>query len=809
METLWQDVKFSARMLAKRPGFAAVAVITLALGIGANTAIFSVVRGVLLRPLPYADPERLVWLWERQPSLDRAPFSGADFLDYESQTKSFDHVVAVRPLNFTLTGQGDPERVRGGVATPNIFAALGKRPVLGRDFAADDAKPGAPRVALLTFGYWQRRFGGDAGVVGRSIALNEASVTIVGVLPQGFTFMRDVELWLNPRHRIPEVFSGLPDDPTLNRRAHYLSVFGKLKPGVTLAQANADLDAVAKRLQQQYASNAGHTASLVSLYDLVTSDVRPTLLLLSAAVGLVLLIACANVANLLLARATERQREVAIRTALGASRGRLVRQLLTENALLALAGGALGLALAWWGVDALVAARPQDLPRLSDIRVDTMVLAFTLSVSFLTGLLFGLAPALRASRVGLSEVLKEGGRGAAGGQRHFLRNLLVVSEVAMSLVLLVGAGLLVKSMVRLLEVKPGFNPKNLATMWISFSSARYSAPERTAQFLEELLPRLEALPGVSGVAFSNDLPLEGQDTTSIPTIEGVSPFKKGEEPLVGIHVVNPRYFEAMGIPLLRGRAFAERDRLNSTPVAVINESMAKRFWPTEDPIGKRFRVLGSGPRDLLEIVGVVGDVRHNGLNNPASMDSYLPVLQRPWDYIGLAVRAKGDAAALAASVGAVVRSIDPSQPVFGVRNFDQVLDETLAGRRLALTLLGLFATLAAVLAAVGLYGVMAFSVTQRTHEIGIRMALGAQPGDVLRMVIRQGLTMALAGVAIGIGAALGLTRFLTSMLFEVNPTDPVTFVAVALGLAAVALVACYVPARRATRVEPVIALRYE
>ncbi len=805
METLWQDLRYGARQLARSPGFTAVAVLTLALGIGANTAMFSIVHNVLLRPLPYPDPDRIVWFFERQPNLERAPFSGADYLDMAQQNRTFEHIVAMRDLDFHLTGVEEAERVRGRVATPNLFGVFGVQPVHGRGFLPDEGEPGAPRVALLSHGLWQRRFGGDPGVVGREITLNEESVTVVGVLPPSFR-LGGADLYLNPRHVVPAVFATTTDDPTQNRAMHYLAVAGKLKPGVSLAQAQADINTVIARIEEQH--RTGHTAHIFPLHEAAVGGVRRPLLILLGAVGLVLLIACANVANLLLARASSRQREIALRAALGAGRVRLVRQLITESMLLAVTGCALGLLLAWWGIGALVAASPPQLPRAGAIQVDRVVVVFAVAIAGLTGLLFGLAPALQATKARLSEALKEGARGTGGSLPHSrLRRALIVAEVALSVMLLAGAGLLTRSLVRLLDVDPGFRTDNLVTMTLSFSSAKYSQEGRNLAFVEELLPRLESIPGVLGVAAANDLPLEGQDTTTNPTVEGREPAQPGEQLLIGVHSVNNNYFRALGVPLRQGRYFDHRDAAPAPPVVIVNQTAAQRLWPQDNAIGKRIRLQGW--EGFAEVVGVVGDIKHNGLSSPPTMDAYLPYAQSPWAYLTLAVRSAADQESLLSAVRAEVRALDADLPVFAVRTFQQVLDETVGERRLTLFTLGLFAGLAVVLAAVGLYGVMAFMVTQRTREIGVRLALGATRSDILRMVVGQGTRLALLGVLIGLAGGLALTRFLASLLFGVSATDPGTFAGVAALLMAVALVACWIPARRAARVDPMVALRYE
>ncbi len=809
MENLLQDLRYAARLLARQPGFTLVAVLTLALGIGANTALFSIVNGVLLRPLPYPEPERLVWFHETQPALSQAPFSAADFLDYRIQNQSFENIAAGRPLNYNLTGAGQPERVRGAVVTSNFFSLLGVAPGLGRAFLAEEGRAGTPRVAVLRYGFWQSRFGGDPALLGKTIRLNDEPVTVVGVMPAGFTFYQGVDLWLNPRNVVPEVFPNFTGELLTNRNMHYLNVLGRLKPSWTLAAAQADIDAIVKRLQQQYSSNAGHGVRLVSLHEQATGEVRPALLVLLAAVGVVLLIACANVANLLLARSTARQREIAVRAALGASRRRVMRQLLTESLLLSLLGGLLGLLLSFWGTDLLLALSPQGMPRAESIRVDLWVLAFAAGTSLLTGVVFGLAPALQVSHPRLTDSLKEGGRSdSASAGRSRLRSLLVIAEVALSLVLLIGAGLLLKSFVHLLEVRAGFDPENLMTMWVSFSAQKYSPPGRTAEFTRALLERLKSLPGVEGVTVSNDLPLEGEDTTTYPELEGRPEPPPADRILTGWHAVGPQFFSTLGIPLLKGRAITESDTEGAPRVVIVNQTAARRLWPGEDPIGKRLR-LGDRSDPWSEVVGVVGDVKHNGLDAEFAADAYTPFLQVPWPYMAVILKTRADPETLVAAVRREALALDPDQPVFGLRPMAQVLAETVAPRRATMTLTGLFAALALLLAAVGLYGVMAYLVTQRTHEIGIRMALGAQPADIFRLVVGQGLTLIVAGVGVGLAASLAATRVLARLLFGVTPTDPATFVAVTALLAAVALAACYLPARRATRVDPMVALRYE
>ena len=685
-------------------------------------------------------------------------------------------------------------------------------PILGRDFLLEEGAFGAPRRALLSFGFWQSHFAGDRTVVGRRLTLDNQPVQIIGVLPANFRYGgTDVLLWVNPVNVVPEVFSTFPDwerNIRNNRETHYLSIVGRLKPGVALSQAQSDINTIVARLHQQYPVTTGHNVHLIPLRELSAGPVRQTLVILLGVVGLVLLIACANVANLLLSRAVTRRREIAIRTALGAGRLRIVRQLLTESMLFSFVGGALGLGLAWGLVRLLVAASPEQLPRVQEIDLDLRVLLFTLGVSFLTGLLFGLAPALAATRHSLGHFLKEAGRGGAEGLAHNrLRGVLVATEVAFSLVLLVCAGLLGRSFVRMLEVNPGFRPDHMVTMWMNFTSANYAPKSRPTQFLEQLLPRAAALPGVEGVAISNDLPLEGDDTTTgLSDVEGRAPFPRGQQPLVGVHAVNPGYFRSMGIPQLRGREFSASDNANSTPVVIINQKLAETLWPGQDALGKHFHLMGD---KQSEVVGVVGNVLHNGLGESVALESYLAFPQNPWSYVGLAVRTHGDPSAVYGAVRSLVAQIDPELPVHDMRPMEQVVAETMASRRLTLWLVGAFAALALVLASVGIYGVMSYAVTERVHEIGVRMALGAQRRDVLRMVVGHGMRHAAIGLLLGSVVAFFAAHAMTTFLFGIRPSDPLTYIGIAVVLALAALAACYIPARRATAVDPMVALRYE
>jgi putative ABC transport system permease protein len=806
MHGVWNDLRYGARMLVRSPAFTAVAVLALSLGIGANTAIFSVVNGVLLKPLPFHDPDRIVWMAEIQEGQLGFPFAAAEYLAFRDEGTKLEHVAAVRTLGYNLAGAGAPERVRGAVATPSLFPLLGVEAQLGRTLIkGQDDLPGAPRVALLAHAFWQQHFGADPNVLGQTVRLNDESVEIVGVLPQGFGFLGSRDLWLNPADVVPEVFPNFKRDPGSDAAMHYLLLIGRLAQDTTREEAEAQLDHVAHRLSAERSAN--HGVQLVPLHEQATGASRATLLVLFVAVGFVLLIACANVANLLLARSTTRVREVAVRSALGASRMRLVRQLLTESLLLGAISGAIGLLLAWWGIEALKAAAPAQLPRASSVRVDGLVLAFTLGVAFLTSLLFGLAPAFHAAR-GEAEGLKEGGAGARSSGRNRLRGALIAAEMGLSVVLLAGGGLLWRSFSQLLAVEPGFDPHNLVTLEVAFSGAKYVEPGRTAAFLRDLVPRLASLPGVEGVAVSNDLPIAGIDTSIYPQIEGRSD-DRADAILTGLHAANPGYFQAMRVPLLRGRAFEESDVDGAQLVTVVNATAAARFWPDADPVGQRLRTSDSESEPWLTVVGVVGDVRYNGLNQAIMPDIYTPLAQRSWTAAVLALRTRSKPESLVQAARQEVQALDATQPLFGVRTMDDVLAETVAPRRFSLMLLGILAGLAVALAAVGLYGVMAYVVTQRSQEIGVRVALGAEPRDILRLIVGQGMKLTAVGLAVGIALALGLTRFLESMLFAVSPTDPATFVGVTVVLLAVGIAACWIPARRAVRVDPVASLRHE
>jgi putative ABC transport system permease protein len=813
LESFAQDIRYGIRSLAKNPGFATVAILTLALGIGANTAIFSVVNGVLLRPLPYPQPDQLVWFVDVQPKISSAPNSAPEFIAYRDQNHTLSQIAAFRQLNFTLTGQGDAEQLRGGVVTPQWFPMLGVTPALGRCFTDADGKPGAQRVAILTNGYWQSKFGGDAGVVGRTLVLNGESIAVVGVLPKSYATLPTISLYLNPKFGVPELFPGSPD-PSAGP-AHYMQILGRLKPGTTLAQAQMEFSSIIRDLNigRKIPADQAHAVRLMQYSEYVLGNVRPTLLTLLAVVALVLLIACANVANLLLARSAARTREIAVRAAMGATAWRLARQLVTEGALLGILGGLASLPLGYAGVKAIVAAKPAGLPRLPSIQLDAQVLLFTFAIAVLAGIIFGLAPALRGMRVTAGESLKQAGRSGSGGlSQSWTRSILVIAEVALSLVLLAGAGLLIRSFTRLLEVNPGFRPERIFTFSLSFSGPKYrdSAhhPERMAQYLQTL-GRIRSLPGVESVASSNDIPLDGQDTTNYPKFVGKSAVPADQQILVGMHAVSPEYFHAMGIPLLRGRDISERDVPGAPAAAVINQAFAQHAWPGEDPIGKQFRLFQGADEPPEEVVGVVANVKHNGLNEDDSMDAYESIAQRRWPYTVVAVRTSQNSEALLPSIRSIISEFDSDLAVSNVRSMQEIAADSLGSRRLTLTLVGLFAALALVLATVGIYGVMSYVVSGRTQEIGIRIALGAQRGDVFKLIVGQGMALASAGLLLGLIAAAGVTRYLGSQLFHVNPIDPITYAGVTLLLGGVALFACYIPARRATRVDPLVALRYE
>jgi putative ABC transport system permease protein len=811
MRSLLQDMRYGVRMLMKRPGFTFVAVLALALGIGANTAIFSVVNAVLLRPLPFKEPERLMAVWETNPQLgaemrNRNEVALGNFLDWRAQNQVFEQLAALFYTNLNLTGTGEPERIQSMAVTTNLFQALGVQPLMGRSFLPEEEKVGSPRAVILSHGLWQRRFGSDPNLLGKTLTLNGNQVTVVGIMPPGFQIQfptsMQVDMWVPMRI----------DPADAGRKAHYLYVLGRLKQGVSVEQAQSAMSSIAAELQQQYPeTNADKSAHVVSLHKQLVGNIQSYLYVLFAAVGFVLLIACANVANLLLARVAARHKEVAIRIALGAGRLRLIRQLLTESLMLSLCGGLLGLLIAYWGIDLLLALTPSDVPRLSEIGLHGAVFGWTLLISILTGVLFGLAPALQASKPDLNEALKEsGGRATGGLQRSRLRNLLVITEVALALVLLICAGLMIKSFARLQQVNPGFEPKNLLTMNISLPRQKYKEDQQSNVFYDQLFERLRAVPGVESVGGIDPLPLSDSNTTTGILIEGGPVLAVADRPEVGQRTVTPAYFQAMRIPVLKGRAFTEQDRSDTPRALIVNEALARRYWPNEEAIGKRLGFEDDAAKQYWwEIVGVVGNVKHERLDAEAKPEVYFPYQQSPANFMTLVIRTTSDPSNMIAAVRDQVLAIDRDQPVFDIKTMDQRLAKAVSQSRFIMLLLGVFSALALVLAAVGIYGVMAYTVTQRTHEIGIRMALGAQASDVLRMIVRQGMILALIGVLIGLAASFALTRLMSSLLYGVTATDPLTFVGVALVLSLVALLASFIPARRATRVDPIVALRYE
>jgi len=797
MQTLWQDLRFGARMLLKAPNVTLIAVLTLSLGIGANTAIFTLVNAVLLRPLPYREPDRLVRLWETTPQLPTFSISGPNYSDWARLNQVFEQTAAWREQNFNLTNGGDPERVGAALVTASFFPLLGVKPALGRSFIPEEDQPGANnRFVIMSDRLWQRRFGADANILGKTVTLSGGSYTVVGVMGPEFQFGTTGDLWL------PLALDPLRD----NRSNHILTAAARLKPGVTLDQARAEMGAIARRLQEQYPnSNKGWGVKIATFYDwIVERPFQQALFVLLGAVGLVLLIACANVANLLLSRAATRQKEIAIRSALGASRFRIIRQLLTESVILALAGGGLGVLLAWWGVDAFVAANPENIPRLREITLDNRALAFTFIISLLTGLLFGLAPAFQASRIALNEFLKEGGRTSAGSGLGRLRRLLIVSEIAIALALLAGAGLLMKSFVRLQQVNLGFDPDHVLTLQLTLPRTKYPEARQQADFYQRLLERVRNLPGVRSAGISSSIPFPrggSPHSAFFPEGRQLSPEKS-----VGgnYRLVSPQYFRAMGIPLLKGRDFTNEDNEGGQPVVVISEETARQLWPGEEPLGKRLQWGAS--RQWYAVVGVAGDIRSAKLEAEPGLAIYLPSIQ-PQMY--LVVRTATEPLSLVAAIRSQVQAEDKDQPIANLRTMEQIVSNSISQRRFSTLLLGLFAAVALLLASIGTYGVMSYSVTQRTREIGVRMALGAESRDVLKLVVGEGMKLALAGVALGLVASLALTRLMTSLLYGVSATDAPTFAAVALSLTVVALLACWIPARRATKVDPMIALRCE
>jgi putative ABC transport system permease protein len=811
MNSLFSDLSYGIRSLLKRPGFTAIAVATLALGIGANTAIFSVVNKVLLRPLPFTDPERLVQVWEADLKRGRPTMSVSypNFADWRDQNQVFEQIAAYSDRTFNLTGNAEPERIEGAIVSPALFPLLGVKPVLGRVLLPEEDHPNKVFSVVMSEGLWRRRFNSDPQIIGQSIRLNSESFTVVGVIPNItnlFELRADTELW------IPIAHSRGFD----NRYGHYLDVVARLQPGVTRAQAQANLDLIAGRLSAQYpSSNTDHAVRLVPLQDQIVGDFKLALLVLLGAVLFVLLIASPNVANMLLARAASRKREISIRTALGASRWRVVRQLLTESLLLSSMGGAAGFLLALWGIYFLLAFGPGNLPRAKEVAVDGRVLGFTVAVSLLTGIIFGLVPALQASRPDLNETLKEGGRSATGnaGQRR-VRNLLVATEIALSLVLLAGAGLLMRSFIKLQAISPGFNPKNVLTMRISLEGSDYQKPTPVIAFHDQLLEKIRALPGVQSVSTRSHVPIAADDGYANLSfaIEGQLPDAANRSTAF-YNAVSPDYFQTMEIPVLKGRPFVASDDGKAQQVIIINETLARRYFAGQDPIGRRMTLNDENPKeeDWATIVGVAADTKPRELELTSSPvpEMYMPFAQQPESGPALLIRTANNPESIAAAVRHEVQVLDKNQLVYNVRTLETVMSEAVVTPRFRTSLLGVFAVIALILAIVGIYGVMSYAVTQRTHEIGIRMALGARAADVMKLIVKNGMGPVILGLAVGLAGALGLTRLMVSFLFGVTPTDALTFATVSVGLALVALIACCIPARRATKVDPLVALRYE
>ncbi|MBK9314236.1 MAG: ABC transporter permease [Acidobacteria bacterium] len=798
MQILWQDMRYGMRMLVKKPGFTLVAVITLALGIGANTAVFSVINTVLLKRLPYPNAENLVVIWGKLKRVDQVELSPKELVEYREGSRSFTQIGAGESVNLNLTGGSEPLRVEGYAATENLFSTLGTKPLLGRTFTVEEDRTNA-RVALLSHKLWQNQFAGKSGIIGQTIMLDGAGYTVIGVMRQEFQFPPPIS------NRVPgDIFLPRSIETETNRDSHNLVAVGLLKPGVSYEQARVDFETLARRRQQDD-PRVQVGVNLVPLNAAVGRQLRPSLLILAGAVGFVLLIACANVANLLLAGAAARRNEVAVRLALGASQWRIARQSLTESLLLAFLGGGAGLLIAIWAGDLVRLLGTGQIPRADQIDVDGRVLAFTLLISLLTGVIFGLAPALQASRSDLNETLKEGGRGTKTGNQR-LRGVLVVVEVGLSLVLLIGAGLMIKSFWRLLEVEPGFDSKNLLNVELSLPEAKYAEDPQRIGFYKSVLERVSSIPGVGSAALVNHPPYSGRRGVSVFNIEGrPEPKSMDETPLADFRVISPDYFRMMNIPILQGRSFTEGDAKGAPVVAVINQTFAGKFWPNGNPIGRRIN-LGE---DWATIIGIAGDVRQSGLDEEAAPHVYASYLQIPLGRSGLLVRASVDPMSLVGAVRRQVRSVDRQQPIYNIATMEELIAKSMSTRKLNLWLMGSFAAIALLLAAVGIYGVISYSVTQRTHEIGIRMALGAQTSDLRRMVVRQGMALALIGVVIGLAGALALTRVMASLLFEVNATDPSTFAVITLALMAIAFLASWIPARRASKVDPMIALRWE
>ena len=807
MRFFWQDLRYGFRALLRNPGFCAVAILALALGIGPNTAIFTMVNAVLLKPLPVPEPQRVVMIWGTmlKSGFDQLPVSGADYLDWKKQSTSFEEMAAafaIPEYGLNVSGAGEPERVPAATASKEFLPALGIRPIAGRNFRPEEDRPGGAPAVLISNVFWQRRFHADPSAIGRTLTVDGVPRTIVGVVPHELGEMVAADLWL------PTAID--PNNP--ERRNHNYGVVALLRPGVTVAQARAEMTVIAQRLERAYpASNTGYGITVFPMAEMFTGRIRPVLVILLGAVGLLLLIACSNLANLLLARSATREKEIAVRAALGAGRSRIVRQLLTESLVLAIAGGSLGLLLAIWTVHVLRGVVPDMFPMLQHMRVDLSVLSFTLGLSILTGLLFGMVPAWKSSYADLNTTLKEaGGRSESAGGSHRVRSFLLASQVALAVLLSVSAGLLLRSFVRVAAVNPGVRVAHILTMNLSLPTVKYDTPAKRASFYRDLTERLESLPGVRSAGAVMFLPLRVSLLSfrigvSGFQIQGRPPVSPGQDPMADYRIATPGYFNTIGIGLRQGRLFDQHDDLDAKRVALINQAMASRYFPGENPLGQHLATGGAS----MEIVGVVADAKLYGLDAPIEPAIYVPHRQHPGESMGLAVHTRGDPAAIASAVRTEILKLDPEQPISSVRTMETVLSDSLMLRRVSMLMLAVFAALALTLAAVGIYGLTAYSVSRRTHEIGLRVALGASQAQILRLVVVRGLVLATIGAAIGLAAALQLTRALSGMLYGVTATDPLVFAGVPLLLVAVSAIASYVPARKAMRIDPLMALRYE